>query len=83
MVIEKKVEIIRFTSKGTEKYLIDLTKIDALNSKSFYIKPNDYINVPSLRQKSWGTGTTGVPSLTTIVSVFSLVTSTILLIRNL
>lgn len=79
----KKVEIIRFTSKGTEKYLIDLTKIDALNSKFFYIKPNDYINVPSLRQKSWGTGTTGLQSLTTIISVFSLVTSTILLVRNL
>lgn len=79
----KKVEVIRFSSKGTEKFTIDLTKMDALNSEIFYIKPNDYINVPSLRQKAWGTGTTGLQSLTTIISVFSLVTSTILLVRNL
>lgn len=79
----KKIEVIRLLSNGTEKYIIDLTKMDALSSEIFYIKPNDYINVPSLRQKAWGTGTTGLQSLTTIISVFSLVTSTILLVRNL
>lgn len=79
----KKIEIIRATVNGNEKFVIDLTKIDVLNSKIFFIKNNDIINVPSLRQKAWGTGTTGLQSLTTIISVFSLVTSTILLIRNL
>ena len=79
----KKVEIIRFNSSGTHKFYIDLTKIDAVNSDVFYIKPNDLINIPSLKQRSWGTGTTGLQSLTTIITVFSLVTSTILLVRNL
>ena len=53
------------------------------DSEVFYIHPNDYINVPALKQKSWGTGTTGLQSLTTLVSIFTLVTSTILLVRNL
>jgi polysaccharide export outer membrane protein len=39
------------------------------------------IHVKALKQKSWGTGTTGVQSLTTIISVLSLVTTTILLLR--
>lgn len=79
----KNIEVLRFTPTGTLKYNIDLTNIDALNSEIFYIKPNDYINVMPLRQKSWGTGTTGLQSLTTIVSVFTLVTSTILIVRGL
>lgn len=77
------VEIIRQTLNGTEKYTVDLTKIDALDSEIFYIKPNDIINIKPLPQKSWGTGTTGLQSLTTIVSVFTLITSTIILARNL
>jgi len=79
----KNVEVIRSTPNGVEKFEIDLTQIDALNSKIFYIKPNDYINVKPLKQKSWGTGTTGLQSLSTIVSVFTLVTSTILIVRGL
>lgn len=79
----KSVEIIRQTLNGTEKYTVDLTKIDALDSEIFYIKPNDIINIKPLPQKSWGTGTTGLQSLTTIVSVFTLITSTIILARNL
>lgn len=79
----KKIEIIRSSASGTKKYMIDLTNISALNSEVFYIQPNDLIYVRPLKQKAWGTGTTGLQSLTTLVSVFTLVTSTILLIRNL
>lgn len=80
----KKVEIYRgYMSNDVKKYTIDLTKVDAFNSEVFYIKPNDIINVVPLKQKAWGTGTTGLSSLTTILSVFTLVTSTILLVRNL
>ncbi|MBL4605272.1 MAG: polysaccharide biosynthesis/export family protein [Flavobacteriaceae bacterium] len=79
----KSVQVIRFTPTGTKKFEIDLTNIEALSSDVFYIKPNDYINVMPLRQKSWGTGTTGLQSLTTFVSLFTLVTSTILIIRGL
>ena len=79
----KNVEVIRITPEGIQKFEIDLTQIDAFNSDVFFIKPNDIINVKPLRQKSWGTGTTGLQSLTTIVSVFTLVTSTILIVRGL
>lgn len=80
----KNVQVIRFTPSGeTQKFEIDLTNINAVNSEVFYIKPKDLINVMPLKQKSWGTGTTGIQSLTTIVSLFTLVTSTILIVRGL
>ena len=79
----KNVEVLRTTPTGFEKYEIDLTNIEALNSNIFFIKPNDYINVKPLKQKSWGTGTTGLQTLTTVVSIFTLVTSTILIVRGL
>lgn len=79
----KAVEIIRTTDFGAKKYTIDLTKIDAINSNVFYIQPNDYINVLPLKQKAWGTGTTGLQTLSTFVSIFTLITSTIILSRNL
>ncbi|PWG04828.1 polysaccharide biosynthesis/export family protein [Polaribacter aquimarinus] len=79
----KAVEIIRNTGFEVKKFTIDLTKIEALNSDVFYIKPNDYINVLPLKQKAWGTGTTGLESLSTFVSIFTLITSTIVLAKNL
>lgn len=79
----KNVEIIRKSASGTKKFTIDLTKIAALDSEVFYIQPNDMIYVKPLKQKTWGTGTTGIQSLSTIISLFTLVTSTILLVRNL
>ena len=77
------VEVIRITPGGVKKFEIDLTKIGALDSEIFYIKPNDYINVKPLKQKSWGTGTTGLQSLSTFVSVLTLVTTAILIVRGL
>ena len=79
----KKVEVIRNSILGTEKFYIDLTDINAFSSDVFYIKPNDIINVIPLKQKAWGTGTTGLQTITTIVSVFTLLTSTFILARNL
>jgi polysaccharide export outer membrane protein len=79
----KHVEVLRMTPEGAKKFEIDLTKISALESEAFYIKPNDYINVKPLPQKTIGSGTTGLQSLSTIVSVFSLVTSVILIVGGL
>ncbi|WP_158838485.1 polysaccharide biosynthesis/export family protein [Polaribacter sp. L3A8] len=79
----KKVEIIRNSITGTEKFEIDLTKISAFESEVFYIKPNDIINIIPLKQKTWGTGTTGLGALTTIVSLFTLISTTFILARNL
>lgn len=79
----KNVEIIRVGIDGVQKFHIDLTQMSAFTSEVFYIQPNDIIYVPPLRQKTLGTGTTGVQTLSTVVSVLSLVTTTYLLIKSL
>lgn len=79
----KEVEVIRMNPTGQEKFVIDLTNIDAFNSDIFYIKSNDIIQILPLPQKSLGIGTTGLQSLTTIISVFSLLTSVIIIAKNL
>jgi polysaccharide export outer membrane protein len=79
----KKVEIIRHSITGSEKFIVDLTDINIFNSNVFYIKPNDIINVIPLKQKAWGVGTTGLQTLTTVISVFTLLTSTYFLVSNL
>lgn len=77
------VTVIRNSIDGVKKYSMDLTKIEIFESPNFYIQPNDIIYVPPLKQKSWGTGTSGLQTFTTIISVFTLVTSTVLLIDSL
>jgi polysaccharide export outer membrane protein len=79
----KRVEIIRNSISGIEKFTIDLTDISAFNSDVFYIKPNDIINIIPLKQKTWGTGTTGLQTFTTVISVFTLLYSTVILAKNL
>ena len=79
----KKVIILRKSLNNTKKFSVDLTKVSSLDSDSFFIQSNDMIYVEPLKQKSWGTGTTGVQTLTTIVSIVSLVASAILISRNL
>ncbi|RZJ30628.1 MAG: sugar transporter [Flavobacterium sp.] len=75
----KSVAVIRQFPQGTEIHTIDLTDINAMQSPYYYLQPNDYIYVKPLPQKSWGTGTTGVQSFTTLISILTLVTTTILL----
>lgn len=75
----KNVLIVRQLPQGTEMHTLDLTDAAVLQSPYYYIQPNDYIVVHPLKQKSWGTGATGIQSLTTIVTVLSLVTSIIIL----
>lgn len=79
----KDVQIIRKYPHGFETYSLDLTDAKSMNLPYFYIQPNDYIVVKPLKQKSWGTGTTGVQTVATIVSALSLVTTAILLSKNL
>ena len=80
---KRNVELIRNNASGLKKYTIDLTSIDAFSSEVYYIQSNDIINVIPLKQKAWGTGTSGLQSLSTVVSVVSLITSTVLLIKSL
>ena len=79
----KKVIIMRKSTEGTKKFILDLTNVLAFDSESYYIQSNDIIYVEPLKQKSWGTGATGAQTFSTLISVLSLVTTTILLVRNL
>lgn len=78
----KNVTIIRQYPYGTEMHDIDLTDIKAIESPFYYLQPNDYIYIKPLPQKSWGTGTTGIQSLGTIVTLLSLATTTYLLLTR-
>ncbi len=79
----KKVTIMRKGIEGTKKFTIDLTDVSMFNSESFYIQSNDIVYIEPLKQKSWGTGATGAQTFSTLISILSLVTTTILLVRNL
>ncbi len=78
----KKVTIIRQLSTGTELHDLDLTDINVIQSPYYYLQPNDYIYVKPLKQKTWGTGKTGIESLGTIITLLSLATTTYLLIKK-
>lgn len=77
----KEVVVVRQFPYGSEMHTIDLTDINCMKSPYYYIKPNDFIYVKPLKEKSWGTGATGLQSLTTIITALSLVTTVLLLIQ--
>lgn len=67
----KNVTIIRQFPYGTEMHDIDLTDINVTQSPYYYVQPNDYIYIKPLKQKSWGTGKTGIESISTIVTLLT------------
>ena len=77
----KSVKIVRQYPHGSEIHEIDLTDVKCMQSPYFYIKPNDYIYIKPLKQKSWGTGTTGMQTLSTVITALSLVTTVLLLLQ--
>lgn len=79
----KNVVIVRQYPYGQRVHSIDLTTIEAVKSPYFYLKPNDLILVNPLPQKSIGTGTTAIQSITTLATILSLLSTTILLINRL
>lgn len=79
----KEVQIIRKLPQGYETHYLDLTDAKSMNSPYYYLQPNDYIYIKPLPQKSWGTGTTGAQTLSAVVSTFTLVITTYLLVKNL
>ncbi len=78
----KRVVVLRLNEDGVKKMVVDLTDVNMFNSSMYYIESNDVIYVEPLKQKSWGTGATGSQTFSTLLSVFSLVTTSILLIRS-
>lgn len=79
----KDIVVMRQFPQGTEMHTIDLTDIHAMQSPYYYLQPNDFIYIKPLKQKTWGTGTTGIQSFTTIISVFTLLISTYLVFKSL
>jgi polysaccharide export outer membrane protein len=77
----KAVTIIRQTPTGTEMHDIDLTDIHVMQSPYYNLQPNDYIYVKPLKQKTWGTGKTGIESLSTFITLLSLFTTTLVLLK--
>ncbi|AWK03030.1 sugar transporter [Flavobacterium crocinum] len=78
----KAVTVIRQTPTGVQMNDIDLTDVNVMKSPYYYLQPNDYIYVKPLRQKTWGTGQTGIQSIGTIITLLSLATTVYLIIRN-
>lgn len=79
----KDVMIMRPYPGGYKIHHLDLTEKSIIQSPYFYIQPNDMIYVKPLPQKTWGTGKTGLESFTTVLTIFSAITTTILLLRTL
>jgi polysaccharide export outer membrane protein len=77
----KNVSIFRRGTDGTERFIVNMLDLASFNRDNFYIQSNDVIYVEPLKQKSWGTGATGMQTLTTIIAIFSLLTTTLLLIN--
>lgn len=78
----KTVTVIRQTPTGVQMNNIDLTDVNVMKSPYYYLQPNDYIYVKPLRQKTWGTGQTGIQSIGTIITLLSLATTVYLIIKN-
>lgn len=77
-----KVEVLREEFDGLKKYTVDITQIDVFESEVFNILPHDIIFVNPIKTKSWGIGTTGLETFTTLASVFSIIATTLLLIKS-
>ncbi|TDD75921.1 polysaccharide biosynthesis/export family protein [Flavobacterium caseinilyticum] len=71
----KAVTIMRKTPTGVQMHDLDLTNVNTMKSPYFYLQPNDYILVKPLKQKTWGTGKTGIESFGTITTLFSVATT--------
>lgn len=78
----KAVTVMRKTPTGVQMHDLDLTDINVMKSPYYYLQPNDYIYIKPLKQKTWGTGKTGIESLGTIITLLSLATTTFLLLKN-
>ncbi len=78
-----KVKIIRNYPDGVKVHQLDLTNLDVVYSPYYYIQPNDMIVVDPLAQKVIGSGTTGLSTFGTIVTVLSALVTSVLLFTRL
>lgn len=80
---KRQVVITRKVAGGFESETLDLTDANVINSKFYYLKPNDVVYVKPNKLKSLGLGNNGLQTVTTIASLFSVVVTTYLLTKNL
>lgn len=80
---KKEVVVMRKIPTGYQSETLDLTDAKVINSQYFYLKPNDFIYVRPLKQKSTGFGINGLQTLTTVISLFGIITTTYLLVKSL
>ena len=80
---KKEVVVMRKIPTGYQSETLDLTDANVINSPYFYLKPNDYVYVKPLKQKSTGFGMNGLQTLTTVLSLFGVLTTTYFLIKSL
>jgi polysaccharide export outer membrane protein len=80
---KKEVVVMRKIPTGYQSETLDLTDANVIKSQYFYLKPNDYIYIKPLKQKSTGLGLNGLQTLTTIISLFGIITTTYLLAKSL
>lgn len=78
----KAVTIMRQSPTGVVMHDVDLTDISVMKSPYYYLQPNDFIFIKPLKQKTWGTGKTGLESISTFVSLFSLATTMFFLLTK-
>ncbi len=78
----REVQIIRQYPQGQKIHTLDLTDVNVMKSPYYFIQPNDLIYVKPLKQKTWGTGTTGRETLGAIISILGILTTTILIINR-
>lgn len=76
----KNVMIIRPTETGNKVFTIDLTKRDMLESKFFYLMPNDMVYVKPIRSKAWRLS---INDYSMLLTTLSTTLTTVLLIINL
>ena len=80
---KKDVVVMRKIPTGYQSETLDLTDAKVINSPYFYLKPNDYIYVKPLKQKSTGLGLNGLQTFTTVISLFGIITTTYFLVKSL
>ena len=77
----KDVMIIRQYPQGQQIHHLDLTDVNVMKSPYYYIQPNDMIYVKPLKVKALGAGTTALQNLTAVVTVASVITTIIVLLK--
>lgn len=78
----KDVVIVRQYPQGQQIHNLDITDKNVMYSPYYYIQPNDMIYIKPLKQKSFGTGTTGFQTFRDLASIITLLATTLLLIER-